>query len=81
MNNLEVVSLKEVLIKKVTNFKMATALDILSIEEPLEIRILYGPEDQKRQKNISITMSPPCHDKELALGFYSRKGLFPPWRW
>ncbi|WP_316633903.1 formate dehydrogenase accessory sulfurtransferase FdhD [uncultured Flavobacterium sp.] len=75
MNNLELVSVKEVLIKKVTGFKSSTVPDILSVEEPLEIRILYGPENQRIQKNISVTMRTPGNDPELAVGFLFTEGI------
>jgi len=49
--------------------------DTLAVEEPLEIRVEYGPEDQRLQKSISITMRTPGHDFELAAGFYLPKGF------
>lgn len=75
MNNLELVSVKEVLIKKVAGFKSSAVSDILSVEEPLEIKILYGPENQRIQKNISVTMRTPGNDPELAVGFLFTEGI------
>lgn len=75
MNNLELVSVKEILIKKVNGFKSSSVSDILSVEEPLEIKILYGPENQRTQKNISVTMRTPGNDPELALGFLFTEGI------
>lgn len=46
-----------------------TTHDLLAVEEPLEIRIGYGPTDMREQKSISVTMRTPGHDFELALGF------------
>lgn len=43
--------------------------DLLAVEEPLEIRLVYGWEDQRIEKSISVTMRTPGHDYELALGF------------
>lgn len=43
--------------------------DLIAVEEPLEIRIGFGPEGQREQRNISVTMRTPGHDFELALGF------------
>ncbi|MFN9520421.1 MAG: formate dehydrogenase accessory sulfurtransferase FdhD [Bacteroidota bacterium] len=43
--------------------------DLLAVEEPLEIRLGYGPADMREQKSISVTMRTPGHDFELALGF------------
>ncbi|TPG45248.1 formate dehydrogenase accessory sulfurtransferase FdhD [Flavobacterium pectinovorum] len=75
MNNLELVSIKEVLIKKVNGFKSSSITDILSVEEPLEIKILYGSENQRIQKNISVTMRTPGNDPELAVGFLFTEGI------
>jgi FdhD protein len=43
--------------------------DLLAVEEPMEIRIGYGPIDMRMQKSISVTMRTPGNDFELALGF------------
>lgn len=75
MNNLELVSTKEVLIKKVNGFTSSSITDILSVEEPLEIKILYGPENQRIKKNISVTMRTPGNDQELAVGFLFTEGI------
>ena len=44
-------------------------LDLLAVEEPLEIRLGYGPATDRQQRNISVTMRTPGHDFELVLGF------------
>jgi FdhD protein len=49
--------------------------DKLAVEEPLEIRILYGPENDRIQKNISVTMCTPGNDIELAYGFLFTEGI------
>ena len=49
--------------------------DLLAVEEPLEIRIVYGPENDRRQKNISVTMCTPGNDEELAAGFLFTEGI------
>ncbi|HWR33010.1 MAG TPA: formate dehydrogenase accessory sulfurtransferase FdhD, partial [Chitinophagaceae bacterium] len=51
------------------------AEDLLAVEEPLEIRIIYGPEKERRQKNISVTMCTPGNDEELATGFLFTEGI------
>lgn len=43
--------------------------DLLAVEEPLEIRLGFGSEADRKQKAISVTMRTPGHDFELALGF------------
>lgn len=53
-----------------------TALnDILAVEEPLEINLLYEKEGVSHQKNISITMRTPGDDKNLVLGFLFTEGI------
>ena len=49
--------------------KEAETLDLLAVEEPLEIRLGFGTENQREEKRISVTMRTPVNDFELALGF------------
>lgn len=49
--------------------------DLLAVEEPLEIRIVYGPDNNRQQKNISVTMCTPGNDMELATGFLFTEGI------
>lgn len=46
-----------------------TCDDLVAVEEPLEIRVVYGPADQRRSKSLAITMRTPGNDAELATGF------------
>lgn len=43
--------------------------DLLAVEEPLEIRLGFGPKSQRKQKSLAITMRTPGNDENLVLGF------------
>ena len=63
-----------VLIHKVSGETVSEAPDLLAVEEPLEIRLGFGPTTDRQQRAVSVTMrtpgeSTPGHDEELALGF------------
>lgn len=57
------------------SFATKSAEDLLAVEEPLEIRIVYGEENNRLQKNISVTMCTPGQDEELATGFLFTEGI------
>lgn len=63
-------------IKKFKPKGIAETLDLVVIEEPLEIRLGFGEEDNRQQKSISVTMRTPTgHDFELSLGFLFTEGI------
>ncbi|RYE36625.1 MAG: formate dehydrogenase accessory sulfurtransferase FdhD [Sphingobacteriaceae bacterium] len=62
------------LIKVNENFSVS-AEDFLAAEEPLEIRLGYGPAQNRVQKSISVTMRTPGNDFELAIGFLFTEGI------
>lgn len=71
-------SISEVKIIKINSLQTANKAidnDILAVEEPLEIRLVYGSNQSRTTKNISITMRTPGHDFELAQGFLFTEGI------
>mgnify|MGYP003339184708 CR=1 FL=1 len=60
---------------KVNELSSQTVEDILVVEEPLEIRLGYGPMDMRDVMNVSITMRTPGNDFELATGFLFTEGI------
>ena len=51
------------------------SVDLVATEEPLEIRIGYGEENNRIQKSISVTMCTPGNDLDLATGFLFTEGI------
>jgi len=49
--------------------------DILAVEEPMEIRVTFGPSGARTGKSLSITMRTPGADFELAAGFLFTEGI------
>tara|TARA_B110000467_G_scaffold157681_1_gene172748 strand:- start:280 stop:1149 length:870 start_codon:yes stop_codon:yes gene_type:complete len=66
---------KEFEISKFHRDRVIRFADSIAIEEPLEIRVVYGATGQRRSKNLSITMRTPGNDPELAAGFLLSEGI------
>lgn len=75
MSKLETGSIKSILLRKINGLSSESLSDVLSVEEPLEIRISYNPGSGRMQKGISVTMRTPGNDLELALGFLFTEGI------
>ena len=49
--------------------------DLLTMEEPLEIRLLHGPNGERVERSLAVTMRTPGDDVSLALGFLHGEGV------
>ncbi len=53
----------------------ATRLDTVVIEEPMEIRVIFGKPDAQIMRCLTVTMRTPGDDEELAAGFLLTEGI------
>jgi FdhD protein len=68
-------SVSHINITKISEGDSQQTIDLLAVEEPMEIRLGFGPLDSRSQKSISVTMRTPGNDFELALGFLLTEGI------
>ena len=75
IQDLETISITNKMVQKVFGSEITVLEDILSIEEPLEIRLKYIQDNEVYNQVISVTMRTPGNDAELTLGFLYTEGI------
>ncbi len=66
---------RAIVVDRVDGTRFRSQHDLVSIEEPLELRLVHGPSEARSVKSISVTMRTPGHDAELAAGFLITEGI------
>ncbi len=67
--SVEMVKVKATDVQQIRGGERLVSADLVAVEEPLEIRLGFGPLDRREQRVISVTMRTPGDDLELAAGF------------
>ncbi len=75
MDTSENSSIRSIEIKKVRGEHMQPANDVVAREEPIEIRLCFSDNGQRKEKSISVTMRTPGNDFDLATGFLFTEGI------
>ena len=68
-------SIAGITLRRYGNGNLSEEKDLLAVEEPLEIRLGYGPKHHREQNRLLVTMRTPGHDEELAMGFLYSEGI------
>jgi len=62
-------------IRQVTVDGTSDTDDRVAVEEPMEIRVSFGPDAARSARSLSVTMRTPGSDFELAAGFLFTEGI------
>lgn len=71
--------LEPVEVVRYENGTTRTVADLVSVEEPMGIRLKFAEGAELTTKDLSITMRTPGNDGELALGFLYTEGIIREW--
>ena len=66
---------QEIPVTRISREGSTLHLDSITLEEPLEIQLEYGPASARVQRSVSVTMRTPGYDEELAIGFLYTEGV------
>ncbi len=67
--------LSRVKVSRLANGRFTTRQDVVTVEEPLEIRVEFTRDGVRETSAVSVTMRTPGDDFELAAGFLYGEGL------
>ena len=56
-------------VRRITPEQASDREDRVAVEEPMEIRVVFGPADKRTARSLSVTMRTPGNDFDLAAGF------------
>ncbi len=56
-------------IREFSSKKILVRSDHIAIEEPMEIRLIFGSRENRKMRSLTVTMRTPGQDLDLALGF------------
>lgn len=68
-------STHKIRIQRFQDGKTESLHDVVTVEEPLEIRLVYQDDHRLIEKSISVTMRTPANDFELVVGFCYSEGI------